>query len=185
MALASGTSCALPGAARPHLAVSSSTASSIRFCRGGSRGGKAVVSLRAAVPPAVAAAATSGSIAPAISLTEKALKHLNKMRAERNEDLCLRIGVRQGGCSGMSYTMEFEDRANASPDDSVVQYDGFAIVCDPKSLLFMFGMELDYSDALIGGGFSFQNPNATKTCGCGKSFATGKETESTATACNN
>jgi len=76
---------------------------------------------------AAAAAATSGSIAPAISLTEKALKHLNKMRAERNEDLCLRIGVKQGGCSGMSYTMEFESRANASPDDSVVEYDGFAI----------------------------------------------------------
>jgi hypothetical protein len=73
------------------------------------------------------AAATSGSIAPAILLTEKALKHLNKMRAERNEDLCLRIGVKQGGCSGMSYTMEFESRANASADDSVVEYDGFAI----------------------------------------------------------
>jgi iron-sulfur cluster assembly 1 len=49
----------------------------------------------------------------------------------------------------------------------------------------MFGMELDYSDALIGGGFLFQNPNATKTCGCGKSFATGKETEAAATTCNN
>ena len=49
------------------------------------------------------------------------------MRAEQNEDLCLRIGVKQGGCSGMSYTMEFESRANASPDDSVVEYDGFAI----------------------------------------------------------
>jgi hypothetical protein len=76
---------------------------------------------------AAAAAATSGSIAPAISLTEKALKHLSKMRAERNEDLCLRIGVRQGGCSGMSYIMEFEHRGNASPDDSVTEYDGFAI----------------------------------------------------------
>ncbi|CAN6208763.1 unnamed protein product [Urochloa humidicola] len=186
MALASGTSSTLlgrpAGTARPHLAVSSSAASSIRFPRGGG-GGKAV-SLRVSSRPA-AAAATSGSIAPAISLTEKALKHLNKMRAERNEDLCLRIGVRQGGCSGMSYTMEFENRSNASPDDSIVEYDGFAIVCDPKSLLFMFGMELDYSDALIGGGFSFQNPNATKTCGCGKSFATSKETESAATACNN
>ncbi|CAL5036707.1 unnamed protein product [Urochloa decumbens] len=184
MALASGTSSTLlgrpAGTARPHLAVSSSAASSIRFPRGG--GGKAV-SLRVSSRPA--AAATSGSIAPAISLTERALKHLNRMRAERNEDLCLRIGVKQGGCSGMSYTMEFESRANASPDDSIVEYDGFAIVCDPKSLLFMFGMELDYSDALIGGGFNFQNPNATKTCGCGKSFATSKETESAASACNN
>ncbi|NP_001149674.1 iron-sulfur assembly protein IscA [Zea mays] len=187
MALASGTCRPLLGGpastARLHLAVSSSsTACSIRFPRGAG-GGRAAVSLRAPAPPA-AAAATSGSIAPAISLTEKALKHLNKMRAERNEDLCLRIGVKQGGCSGMSYTMEFENRADASPDDSVVEYDGFAIVCDPKSLLFMFGMELDYSNALIGGGFSFQNPNATKTCGCGKSFATGKESEAAAKACN-
>ena len=92
------------------------------------------------------------------------------MRSERNEDLCLRIGVRQGGCSGMSYTMEFESRANARPDDSIIEYNGFVIVCDPKSLLFLFGMQLDYSDALIGGGFSFKNPNATQTCGCGKSF---------------
>ncbi|KAB5548071.1 hypothetical protein DKX38_011477 [Salix brachista] len=82
-------------------------------------------------------------VAPAISVTENALKHLNRIKNERNEDLCLRIGVKQGGCS----------------------------VCDPKSLLFIFGMQLDHSDALIGGGFSFKNPNATKTCGCGKSFA--------------
>ncbi|KAF8108069.1 hypothetical protein N665_0115s0078 [Sinapis alba] len=108
---------------------------------------------------------------PAISLTDSALKHLNKMRTERGEDLCLRIGVKQGGCSGMSYTMDFENRANARPDDSTIEYQGFAIVCDPKSMLFLFGMQLDYSDALIGGGFSFSNPNATQTCGCGKSFA--------------
>ncbi|TVU12646.1 hypothetical protein EJB05_46298 [Eragrostis curvula] len=185
MALASGTSTRPlvgrpAGTARPNLAVSSAASSSIRFPRG-----RMAAPLRGGSAPPAAAAATSGSIAPAISLTEKALKHLNRMRAERNEDLCLRIGVRQGGCSGMSYTMEFENRGNASPEDSVIEYDGFAIVCDPKSLLFMFGMELDYSDALIGGGFAFQNPNATKTCGCGKSFATGKETESAATACNN
>ncbi|XP_023746372.1 iron-sulfur assembly protein IscA, chloroplastic isoform X1 [Lactuca sativa] len=117
------------------------------------------------------AAPASGGIAPAIDLTENALKHLNKMRSEKNDDLCLRIGVKQGGCSGMSYTMEFESRANARPDDSVMEYDGFVIVCDPKSLLFIFGMQLDFSDALIGGGFSFKNPNATQTCGCGKSFA--------------
>lgn len=66
----------------------------------------------------------------------------------------------------MSYTMDFEDRANKRPDDSIIEYEGFEIVCDPKSLLFIFGMQLDYSDALIGGGFSFKNPNATQTCGC-------------------
>ncbi|CAJ1937969.1 unnamed protein product [Sphenostylis stenocarpa] len=119
----------------------------------------------------IPAATASGSLAPAVSLTDNALKHLNKMRSERNENLCLRIGVKQGGCSGMSYTMDFEDRANKRPDDSIIEYEGFEIVCDPKSLLFIFGMQLDYSDALIGGGFSFKNPNATQTCGCGKSFA--------------
>ncbi|CAN1288214.1 Iron-sulfur assembly protein IscA, chloroplastic [Linum perenne] len=118
------------------------------------------------------ASASAFAVAPpAVSLTEDALKHLNRMRRDRGEDLCLRIGVKQGGCSGMSYTMDFESRDNARPDDSVIEYEGFVIVCDPKSLLFMFGMQLDYSDALIGGGFSFKNPNATQTCGCGKSFA--------------
>ncbi|KAL7230424.1 hypothetical protein ACSBR2_008832 [Camellia fascicularis] len=118
-----------------------------------------------------AAPPTSGGVTPAIALTDDALKHLNKMRSERNEDLCLRIGVKQGGCSGMSYTMEFENRGNQRPDDSIIEYNGFVIVCDPKSLLFLYGMQLDYSDALIGGGFGFKNPNATQTCGCGKSFA--------------
>ncbi|XAR73272.1 hypothetical protein NMG60_11007189 [Bertholletia excelsa] len=132
------------------------------FCR------RKPLSIRSA---SVEAPPTSGGLAPAIALTENALKHLNKMRSERNEDLCLRIGVKQGGCSGLSYTMEFESRESARPDDSIIEYDGFVIVCDPKSLLFLFGMQLDYSDALIGGGFSFKNPNATQTCGCGKSFA--------------
>ncbi|XP_028762977.1 iron-sulfur assembly protein IscA, chloroplastic [Neltuma alba] len=119
----------------------------------------------------VPAAPTPEGLAPAISLTDNALKHLNKMRSERSQDLCLRIGVKQGGCSGMSYTMDFEDGANTRADDSIIEYNGFVIVCDPKSLLFLYGMQLDYSDALIGGGFSFKNPNATQTCGCGKSFA--------------
>lgn len=75
----------------------------------------------------VAAAPTSQGITPAVSLTDNALKHLNRMRSERDEDLCLRIGVKQGGCSGMSYTMEFEKRANARPDDSIIEYNGFVI----------------------------------------------------------
>lgn len=74
-----------------------------------------------------AVAPATEDLKPAILLTEKALKHLSKMRSERSEDLCLRIGVKQGGCSGMSYTMEFENRANARPDDSVIEYDGFVI----------------------------------------------------------
>ncbi|ESR41217.1 Iron-sulfur assembly protein IscA [Citrus sinensis] len=83
------------------------------------------VSVRSSSTSAVAPA--TEELKPAILLTENALKHLNKMRSERSEDLCLRIGVKQGGCSGMSYTMEFENRANARPDDSVIEYDGFVI----------------------------------------------------------
>lgn len=72
----------------------------------------------------------------------------------------------------MSYHMDFEKDANVSETDMVLDYDNgdFKMVCDTKSLLYLFGMRLDYSDALIGGGFQFHNPNATDSCGCGKSF---------------
>ncbi|RZS18962.1 hypothetical protein BHM03_00051310 [Ensete ventricosum] len=166
MALSAG----IPGQLLCHLRCtesrnSAALRSSVRLPRDLNRRSLGRIRLSATSAPA------SGSFAPAISLTEKALNHLSKMRCERDEDLCLRIGVKQGGCSGMSYTMEFEKRANTRPDDSVIEYNGFVIVCDPKSLLFVYGMQLDFSDALIGGGFSFTNPNATQTCGCGKSFA--------------
>ena len=68
--------------------------------------------------------------------------------------------------------MDFEQEANVGSDDYVVSYDdGFKLVCDPKSLLYLFGMRLDYSNELIGGGFQFSNPNAQDSCGCGKSFS--------------
>ncbi|XP_024379097.1 uncharacterized protein [Physcomitrium patens] len=115
--------------------------------------------------------ASLSGVAPAITLTEKALSHLKKLRASQDKELCLRVGVRQGGCSGMSYVMDFEETSNVRSDDSIIDYESFKMVCDPKSLLFLYGMQLDYSDALIGGGFAFSNPNASSTCGCGKSFA--------------
>jgi len=105
-----------------------------------------------------------------IQLSEMALTHLTKLRQEQGKDLCLRVGVRNGGCSGMSYLMDFEDPSNVREDDEVFDYDGFKIICDPKSLLYIYGLQLDYSNALIGGGFQFTNPNASQTCGCGKSF---------------
>ena len=91
-------------------------------------------------------------------------------RDKQGTDFCLRVGVRQGGCSGMSYMMDFEDTSKITPDDEVFDYDGFKIVSDRKSLLYLYGLMLDYSDAMIGGGFQFTNPNANQTCGCGKSF---------------
>lgn len=106
-----------------------------------------------------------------IQMTEQALKHVLMLRNQQGKDLCLRVGVKGGGCSGMSYTMNFEDPSNIQPTDEIYDYDGFQVVCDPKSLLYLYGMVLDYSDALIGGGFQFTNPNANQTCGCGKSFS--------------
>ncbi|MBW4663646.1 MAG: iron-sulfur cluster assembly accessory protein [Chroococcus sp. CMT-3BRIN-NPC107] len=105
-----------------------------------------------------------------IQLSQAALQHLQALQKQQGSDLYLRVGVRQGGCSGMSYMMDFEAESNISEKDEVFDYDGFKIVSDPKSLLYLYGLMLDYSNALIGGGFQFTNPNAAQTCGCGKSF---------------
>ena len=105
-----------------------------------------------------------------IQLSETALRHILLLRAQQGQDLCLRVGVRQGGCSGMSYLMDFEDVSKIREDDEVFDYDGFKIICDRKSMLYLYGLQLDYSNAMIGGGFQFTNPNASQTCGCGKSF---------------
>lgn len=106
-----------------------------------------------------------------ILMSESALAQVKMLRDQQGADLCLRVGVRGGGCSGMSYTMDFEQVENIRSDDEIYDYDGFKVVCDPKSLLYIYGMMLDYSNALIGGGFQFTNPNAAQTCGCGKSFS--------------
>ncbi|MGK7946842.1 MAG: HesB/IscA family protein [Microcystaceae cyanobacterium] len=105
-----------------------------------------------------------------IQLSEKALKHVLQLRDQQGTDLCLRVGVRQGGCSGMSYMMDFDTIDSITEHDDVFDYEGFKIICDRKSLLYLYGLMLDYSDAMIGGGFQFTNPNANQTCGCGKSF---------------
>lgn len=106
-----------------------------------------------------------------IMITNNALKHVLDLREKQGRDLCLRVGVRGGGCSGMSYTMDFEDPGNIQDTDETFDYEGFKVVSDPKSMLYIYGLVLDYSDALIGGGFQFTNPNATQTCGCGTSFS--------------
>ncbi|KAI3438642.1 hypothetical protein D9Q98_001064 [Chlorella vulgaris] len=129
-----------------------------------------------AVRPAAAATEGKSVVAPPvqpITLTDAALAHLKKLRAESGDaQLLLRMGVKSGGCSGMSYVMDFEKPENVKKDDVVMEYkDGdFKLVCDPKSLLYLFGLRLDYSSALIAGGFQFSNPNSTSDCGCGKSF---------------
>jgi iron-sulfur cluster assembly accessory protein len=111
-----------------------------------------------------------------ILITEPAMRQLGALMQQQGANGVLRVGVRSGGCSGMSYTMDFIDAAGILPDDELYTYEPsgapcFRVVCDPKSLLYIYGMQLDFSSALIGGGFNFTNPNATQTCGCGSSFA--------------
>ncbi|MBW4619060.1 MAG: iron-sulfur cluster assembly accessory protein [Cyanosarcina radialis HA8281-LM2] len=113
---------------------------------------------------------TTQSPTKGIQLTEAALKQVLFLREKQGKDLCLRVGVRQGGCSGMSYMMDFQDPSQIRDDDEVYDYEGFQIACDRKSMLYLYGLVLDYSDAMIGGGFQFTNPNASQSCGCGKSF---------------
>jgi iron-sulfur cluster assembly protein len=81
----------------------------------------------------------------------------------------LRLGVLGGGCSGLSYQFKFDARPR--PSDKVLDYDGVKIFVDPKSLLFLEGMTLDWKDSLIQSGFVFENPNAKRSCGCGTSFS--------------
>jgi iron-sulfur cluster assembly protein len=106
-----------------------------------------------------------------INVSENAVNQIKSiLQAEnRGDESFLRVQVKQGGCSGLSYKLEFQDQTK--DEDKLVEQDGVKIVIDPKSLLFIAGMTLDYSGGLNGSGFTFTNPNAKKTCGCGSSFA--------------
>ena len=118
----------------------------------------------------------TGKDGKGILITEPAMKQLANLMQQQGSGSVLRVGVRSGGCSGMSYTMDFIDAAEIQGDDERYSYEpanapSFEVGCDPKSLLYIYGMQLDFSTELIGGGFNFTNPNATQTCGCGSSFA--------------
>jgi iron-sulfur cluster assembly protein len=105
-----------------------------------------------------------------ITLTETAVKQINKFREdEKMPDGGLRIAVVGGGCSGLSYKLDFQKDPQGT--DKVFEVQGVKIFIDPKSFLYVRGLELDYSGGLNGTGFTFKNPNATKSCGCGTSFA--------------
>ena len=84
-------------------------------------------------------------------------------------DSFIRVGVEGGGCSGLSYKLEFDNSLREG--DQVFEDKGIKIVVDKKSFLYLIGTELDYSGGLNGKGFVFNNPNASRTCGCGESFA--------------
>jgi iron-sulfur cluster assembly accessory protein len=91
------------------------------------------------------------------------------IEAEGNPDLVLRVAVRPGGCSGLSYEMFFD--SDVAPDDVRSEHNGVAVVIDPASAPHLGGASLDFNDGLQGAGFSINNPNATRSCGCGQSFS--------------
>jgi iron-sulfur cluster assembly protein len=106
---------------------------------------------------------------PEIRLTKKAVEMAKKALARRDQQTeGLRLGVRGGGCSGVSYAIEFAEKIRAR--DHVFEFDGLKIVIDPKSLIYLRGSILDYEVKLMQHGFKFRNPNEKSGCGCGESF---------------
>ncbi len=114
-----------------------------------------------------------------ITITETAAKEINRIIEEQGEKvrqkgedpakMYLRVGVKGGGCSGFSYTLDLTETVGEQ-DETFTQH-GIELACDPKSLLYLEGTTVDFKDEIMGRGFVFQNPNASGTCGCGSSFS--------------
>lgn len=105
-----------------------------------------------------------------ITISPKAKEHIARLRGEAALDDAygLRVSVVGGGCSGLSYQLDFDNEEH--PGDQVFEDEGLRLFVNLKSYLYLAGTELDYSDGLQGKGFHFVNPNAARTCGCGESF---------------
>ena len=105
-----------------------------------------------------------------ITLTATATQEVKRlMEQEHKPNLGLRLGVKGGGCSGLSYVLALEE-AVPKPYDTVFEQEGIKVLVDAKSQLYLDGTTVDYKNGLMGGGFEFLNPNAKKSCGCGTSF---------------
>jgi iron-sulfur cluster assembly protein len=104
----------------------------------------------------------------AVTLSEKAAKHVANYMVKRGKGIGLRLGVRTSGCSGVAYKLEFVDVA--SPDDIEFVSHGVKVLVDAKSLPYLDGTELDYTREGLSEGFKFNNPNVKDACGCGESF---------------
>jgi iron-sulfur cluster assembly protein len=104
-----------------------------------------------------------------VKITPKANEEVIRLvKAENNPDIGLRLGVKGGGCSGLSYDLQFTPQGKG---DTIIEHEGFNVFMDAKSMIYLKGMQLDFQDGLQGKGFVFVNPNATSTCGCGESFS--------------
>ena len=105
-----------------------------------------------------------------ITITENAAKHVREFLGHEGRTAgVLRVAVKGGGCSGLTYVLDLADEPGES--DKVIEQDGIRLAVDRKSYVFLAGTELDYSGGLNGKGFVFSNPNAKKSCGCGTSFS--------------
>jgi iron-sulfur cluster assembly protein len=115
---------------------------------------------------------TTPAPAQGIEVTEKAAAHIRSVLAKEGispDAGGLRLGVQGGGCSGMSYVLRFETESDEH--DHIFAFDDVRVFIDPKSFIYLRGMVLDWEDTLMRQGFLFNNPNATKSCGCGTSFS--------------
>ena len=106
-----------------------------------------------------------------ITVSERAAQQVNSLMETEglNNGYFIRVSVVGGGCSGLSYKMDFDNESQEG--DQEFESNGYKIVCDMKSFLYLCGTELDFTDGLNGKGFQFINPNANRTCGCGESFS--------------
>ncbi|MEX0655243.1 MAG: iron-sulfur cluster insertion protein ErpA [Phycisphaeraceae bacterium] len=108
----------------------------------------------------------------AIQLTESAAREIKTIIEQQEldgEKICLRVGVKGGGCSGFSYLLDLTEQSREN--DELFEQNGIKVVCDPKSYLYLNGTTIDFKDEVMGRGFVFNNPNATSSCGCGSSFS--------------
>jgi len=108
----------------------------------------------------------------AVALTERAASEVKTIIQQQSLDAAktyLRVGVKGGGCSGFSYTLDLTEHMNESDEEWDVN--GVKVICDPKSNIYLDGVQVDFKDEVMGRGFVFNNPNASHTCGCGSSFS--------------
>ncbi len=106
-----------------------------------------------------------------ITITDSAVDRIKVMMEEQeNEDLLLRVGVKGGGCSGLSYGMGFDSEKQS--EDTTLEINGLDVIVDKESAPMLDGVVIDYKENMMGGGFTIENPNAIATCGCGSSFKT-------------
>lgn len=106
---------------------------------------------------------------PSVTVTPKAVDKIREAFKKQGVTGGLRLGVLGGGCSGLSYQFKFDPKPR--PTDKVMQFNDVSVFIDPKSLVYLDGMTLDWKDSLMHSGFVFENPNAKKSCGCGTSFS--------------